>query len=197
MKMLAVEKFLLNRLQSKKNALGLTAKLLNFVELEDNQAFLEVGCGSGLVTRYLAKKYKADVTGIDIDSQMIELARKDVDGALNLRYLEADAADLPFRDGSFDVVLSFGVLHHIQNWLGALKEVKRVLKTGGYFVYADIVYSERITRMDSSSSISFGLVTIDIDRFSSFLGKFGFTTIHSQWQKRLVCKNYEAVYRRN
>ena len=196
MKMLPVEKFL-NRLQGKKRALDLTEKLLEFVKVEAKQDFLEVGCGNGLVTKYLAQEYSASVTGIDVDPQQIELALKDVDGIENLRYLEADAADLPFGEDSFDVVLSFGVLHHIKNWLDALKEVKRVLKPGGYFVYADIVYPERVTRMDGSSSVSFGLVTIDIDQLNTFLEKFGFTTIHSKWQERLVCRNYEAVYRRN
>ena len=196
MKMLPVEKFL-NRLQGKKRALDLTEKLLEFVKVEAKQDFLEVGCGNGLVTKYLAQEYSASVTGIDVDPQQIELALKDVDGIENLRYLEADAADLPFGEDSFDVVLSFGVLHHIKNWLDALKEVKRVLKPGGYFVYADIIYPERVTRMDGSSSVSFGLVTINIDQLNTFLEKFGFTNIHSQWQKRLVCKNYEAVYRMN
>ncbi|MFC1865933.1 class I SAM-dependent methyltransferase [Chloroflexota bacterium] len=194
--MLPVEKFL-NRLQSKKRALDLTEKLLEFVKVEAKQDFLEVGCGNGLVTKYLAQEYNASVIGIDVDPQQIELACKDVDSIENLRYLESDAADLPFKESSFDVVLSFGVLHHIKNWLDALKEVKRVLKPGGYFVYADIVYPERVTRMDGSSNVSFGLVTIDIDQLNTFLEKFGFTTIHSQWQKRLVCRNYEAVYRLN
>jgi ubiquinone/menaquinone biosynthesis C-methylase UbiE len=197
MKMLTIEKFLLNRLQSKKNALNLTEKLLDFVEREDSQAFLEIGCGNGLVTKHLAEEYHAAVTGIDIDSQQIEKARRCADGIKNLCYLEADAADLPFNEGSFDMVFSFGVLHHIKDWLDVLKEVKRVLKKGGYFVYADIIYPQRITTMDSSSSVSFGLVTIDIEQLNSFLERSGFTTIHSQWQKRLVCKNYEAVYRRS
>ena len=83
MKMLPLEKFL-NRLQSKKGALDLTEKLLGFIENEGKGDFLEIGCGNGLVTRHLAKMYEADVTGIDIDPQIIELARKDVNGALNL-----------------------------------------------------------------------------------------------------------------
>jgi len=196
MKMMAVEKFL-NRLQSKKGALDLTEKLLNYTEVEDGQAFLEIGCGDGQVAKYLAEEYNAEVIGIDIDPQRIMLACKNVNGGLNLRYLEADATDLTFSDDSFDMVLSLGVLHHVQNSLGVLKEVKRVLKPGGYFVFADIIYPEKITRMDSSSNISLGLVTVDIDQLNSFLEKYGFVTIHSNWQNRLVCKNYEAVYRRN
>lgn len=195
--MLGIEKFLLNNLQSKKGAIDLTKKLLKFVDFNGNQDFLEAGCGNGLVTKYLAKKYGGSVTGIDIDPKQIELARKEAEGMQNIRYLEADTTSLPFKDRKFDIVLSFGVLHHIENWLDALKEIKRVLKPGGYFLYADIIYPEKITSMDRSSNMSFGLVTIDINELNSFLEKFGFTTVHSQCKKRLVCKNYEAVYRRN
>jgi len=195
--MLGIEKFLLNNLQSKKGAIDLAKKLLKFVEFNGNQDFLEAGCGNGLVTKYLAEKYGASVTGIDIDPQQIALARKEAEDMQNIRYLEADTTSLPFGNRKFDIVLSFGVLHHIENWLDALKEIKRVLKPGGYFLYADIIYPERITSMDRSSNMSFGLVTIDIDELNSFLEEFGFTTVHSQWKKRLVCKNYEAVYRRN
>jgi ubiquinone/menaquinone biosynthesis C-methylase UbiE len=197
MKMLGIEKFLVNNLQSKKRATELAKKLMAFVELNGNQDFLEVGCGNGVVTRYMAKAYGFSVTGIDIDPEQIELARKDADVITNISYYEAEATNLPCRDRAFDIVLSFGVLHHIENWLDALREVKRVLKHDGYFLYADIIYPERITSMDKSSSMSFGLVTIDINELNSFLEKFGFTTIHCQWKNRLVCKNYEAVYRRN
>ncbi len=197
MKMLGIEKFLLNRVQSKKGAIDLTDRLLGFVELDGQKKFLEVGCGNGLVTKYLAEKYAGVVAGIDIDPQQIELAIKELDGIQNVIYTEADANNLPFEDKKFNVVLSFGVLHHVENWLNALKEIKRVLKPGGYFLYADIIYPERITKMDKNSSISFGLVTIDIDELNSFLEKSGFTAVHSQWKNRLVCKNYEAVYRRN
>ncbi len=197
MKMRGIEKFMLNNLQSKKRVLALTRKLLSHTETNGKQDFLEVGCGNGVVSRYLAKEYAGEVTGIDIDRQQIELARKDAVGIENIHFLEADAADLPFADDGFSIVLSFGVLHYIENWLDVLKEIKRVLKPDGYFIYADIIYPERVTRMDRSSKMSFGLVTIDIDELNSFLEKFGFTTIHSAMANRLVCRNYEAVYRRS
>jgi ubiquinone/menaquinone biosynthesis C-methylase UbiE len=197
MKMLGIEKFLLNMLQSKKEATNLIDKLLGFVELNGQKSFLEVGCGGGFGIRYLAEEYGGEVTGVDIDPQQIELARKGSGYMPDIRYFEADATNLPFEDNKFDIIISLGVLHHIENWLDALKEVRRVVKPGGYFLYADIVYPERITTIDRSANLSFGLVTIDIEELNSFLEKFGFTTIYSQWKNRLVCKNYEAVYRRN
>jgi len=195
MKMFKIEK-LLNSMQSKKRAFDLTRKLLGFVELNGKQDFLEVGCGNGMVSKYLARNYGGSVVGIDVDPEQIELANKYIGEIPDIRFLEADATSLPFEDNSFDIVLSFGVLHHIYNWLDALKEIKRVLRAKGYLVYADIVYPEWITRIDKSSNYSFGLVTIDIDELKSFHNKFGFTTIHSQHKNWLVCQNYEAVYRR-
>jgi len=195
MKMFKIEK-LLNSMQSKKGAFDLTRKLLGFVELNGKQDFLEVGCGNGMVSKYLARNYGGSVVGIDVDTEQIGLAGRDIREMQNIRFLEADATNLPFEDNSFDIVLSLGVLHHINNWLDVMKEIKRVLKMDGYFIYADIIYPERVTRMDRSSKMSFGLVTIDIDELNSFMGKNGFTTIHSKITKRLICRNYEAVYRR-
>ena len=196
MQMLNIEKFL-NGLQSKKQSVNMARRLLGYTIEDVSQRYLEIGCGTGVVAAYLSKEYEGEVIGIDIDPKQIALAQKEGAGLPNVHYLEADAAALPFERGSFDVVLSFGVLHHIKNWLDVLKEVKRVLKPGGYFVYADIIYPERITKMDNSSKVSFGLVTVDIDELNSFLEKFGFTNVHSKWDNMIICRNYEAVYRRN
>jgi SAM-dependent methyltransferase len=197
MKMLKIEKLLVNSRWSRKRVLKLAKKLLDFVETGSETDFLEVGCGNGEVVRYLDRNYCGSVTGVDVDPEQIAIARKGADNTPNIRFFEADATRLPFEDGSFDVVLSFGVLHHIDNWLGALKEIKRVLRGGGYFVYADLIYPEAITRMDSSSEYGFGLVTINVDELSSFIRQSGFSTIHSELTKSFVCRNYEAVYRRD
>ncbi len=196
MKMLKIEKLLVNSRWSEKRVLELAHKLLDFIELDDEGDFLELGCGNGVVSKWIAKEYLGNVTGVDVDPEQIELAQRDTIGMPHIRFLEADATKLPFEDSSFDVVLSFGVLHHIHNWLDALKEVKRVLRNKGYFVYADLVYPELITRMDSSSKHSFGLVTINVDELNSFIKQSGFSTIHSSLTKAFVCRNYEAVYRR-
>ncbi len=197
MKMLRLEKFFANRLQSKKRALDLAKELLGFVELEGKQDFLEVGCGSGVVSKYFAARYPSDVVGIDIDPEQIKLARKDIDGIPNIRFLEADATDLPFEDSSFDIVLSFGVMHHIYNWLDGVKEIKRVLRAKGYFIYADLIYPELITKWDRSSKLSFGVVTVRINELNAFIHENGFSTIHSSLTKSFVCRNYEAVYQKS
>ncbi len=196
MKMNLVEKALVNSFWSRKRARSLAEKLLHYVESDQQPEFLDVGCGDGEVVDYIARRYGSRVVGIDIDPVQLELARKRVNGLASVTFIEADATSLPFADASFDVVLSFGVLQHIANWEDALKEITRVLRDRGYFLYADVIYPETITRMDSSSRAGFGLVTVDLDKLNSFIKENGFDTLYTSLNKVLVCRNYEAVYRR-
>ncbi|HEX78836.1 MAG TPA: class I SAM-dependent methyltransferase [Dehalococcoidia bacterium] len=196
MKMLKLEKLLVNSRWSRNRVLKLAKKLLGYIETDDETDFLEIGCGNGEVAKYITRTYRGSVTGIDIDPEQVEIAR-DKDGDIpNLKYLEADSINLPFENGSFDVVLSFGVLHHIEDWQQALKEIIRVLRHGGYFVCGDIIYPEGITKMDNSSAYSFGLATVDVDEVDSFLEENGFEMLHSSLERSFVVKDYEAVYRK-
>lgn len=97
-----------------------------------------MGCGIGVLSSYLAKKYKWDLTGIDLDPEQIERARKDNTEDESLRFFEADVTKLPFADSEFDMVLSFDVLHHIPDWDKALNEISRVLRPEGYYVLNDL-----------------------------------------------------------
>jgi len=95
---------------------------------------LEVGCGLGTDLLQFAKG-GALVTGVDLTPQSIELVKRRfaLDGlAVDARV--SDAENLPFDDASFDVVYSFGVLHHTPNTQKAIDEVYRVLKPGGKII---------------------------------------------------------------
>jgi SAM-dependent methyltransferase len=83
----------------------------------------------------------AHYTGIDITRRHLELAeanfyRKKLPGT----FLYGDLTDLNLPDGSFDVVYSFGVLHHIEHEARMIAEVRRLLVDDGLFLYA--VYSK-------------------------------------------------------
>src|SRR6185503_11603511 len=92
---------------------------------------LEIGCGMGTDGAQFAAA-GADYTGIDLTEAAIDLARKKFAIAgLKGEFRVADAEKLDFADESFDVVYSHGVLHHTPDTEGAIKEIHRVLKTGG------------------------------------------------------------------
>ena len=195
MKMVKIEKWFINSSQHAGQVINRAEKLLHFTNVKEKQNFLEVGCGNGAVSRYITKKYFLNVTGVDIDPEQIKLAQESIDNIPNIHFLEVDATALPFQDGNFDIVLSFGAMHHISNWLDALGEIRRVLKSKGYFIYGDLMFTKLITKFGKSFKHSYGITTMhDV---SSFIQKNGFSTVHASVTNALIWHNYEAVYRRN
>lgn len=95
------------------------------------KSLLEVGFGTGTDLLQFARG-GARVTGVDLTPRSIEIARRrfEVYG-LPGEFAIGDAEGLSFPDLSFDVVYSFGVLHHTPDTDGAVREIHRVLKPGG------------------------------------------------------------------
>ncbi|HYK20358.1 MAG TPA: class I SAM-dependent methyltransferase, partial [Pyrinomonadaceae bacterium] len=92
---------------------------------------LEIGCGMGTDLLQFARN-GAECFGIDLTPRSVEITRH----RFHLYGAEAglmisDGEHLPFRDESFDVVYSNGVLHHTPDTAGAIREVYRVLRQGG------------------------------------------------------------------
>ena len=93
---------------------------------------LDVGCGDGQVAR-LARRVGAEVVaGIDPTWNQISVAAARGGGP---SYARADAAALPFADGSFDTVVACLVFEHIRSVEEAIAEVARVLRAGGVFLF--------------------------------------------------------------
>lgn len=90
---------------------------------------LEVGCGAGGMAKAV-KFYRPDfeVLGIDISKKAIFQANRDPQG---VKFFVGDADKLPFEDGSFEAVLMFDLLEHLEDPSKSLREVRRVLKPEG------------------------------------------------------------------
>ncbi len=107
-----------------------TLKLLGNVK---DKKILDLGCGPGFYAKYLVMK-GAKVKGIDISEKEIEIAKKEVP---TVEFLVGDIEKLPYKNSEFDIVLAALVLGHLKSWDKALKEVKRVLKVNGFFVFSN------------------------------------------------------------
>ncbi len=195
MRMSRIEKSFINSPRHAQRVINRAERLLSFTNLEGKQDFLEVGCGNGATSKYIARNYNLNVTGIDLDPEQIELARRNVDELPNCHFLAGDATRLPFQHNHFDIVLSFGVTHHISNWLDALEEIARVLKPEGYFIYWDLVYPRLMARIGKSFQHSYGMTTTR--ELNLFVEVNKFSTIHASLSKSLVFDRYEAVYQKN
>jgi 2-polyprenyl-3-methyl-5-hydroxy-6-metoxy-1,4-benzoquinol methylase len=86
---------------------------------------LDVGCGAGAPTRMLSKNCKY-IIGLDVQNVF---DKKNTSS--NLDFVRGDGTQLPFRDESFDAVVSFDVLEHVEEDLKFLTEIKKCLRKGG------------------------------------------------------------------
>lgn len=106
--------------------------------LPESGRCLEVGCGSARLSRFLAR-LGFQAVGIDYEPAAIRLATgRSRDDGVEMALLLGDAFALPFATGSFDVVLSTGLLEHFADPSSIVAEMTRVLRPGGVF-YSDIV----------------------------------------------------------
>lgn len=104
------------------------------MQLHDGETVLEVGCGTGYLSRYLVQGRKnLSVTGIDFDQGFLTAAVRfaEQEGLHNISFMQADANALPFADHSFDRVVSHTFLTSTKTPQQALKEMHRVVKPGG------------------------------------------------------------------
>lgn len=106
------------------------------LELKDKKV-LEIGCGTGLNTVYLAERAE-HVTGIDISEKMLEKAYQRV-GKKNTEFITADITQ-PWQFGkeTFDLIIGNLVLEHVENLAHVLHEAFRVLKSRGTFYIAEL-----------------------------------------------------------
>lgn len=105
-------------------------RLLNYTGRRGQQA-LEIGCGMGSVAAVMARE-GLRVTALDLSATAVEMTRRRFDLAgLSGLILQADGEQLPFADETFDLVWSWGVIHHSANTERIVSEMYRVLKPGG------------------------------------------------------------------
>lgn len=117
-------------------------KTLDLAQVALGESVLDIGCGTGTLALAAKRRVgsRASVTGIDASPHMIARARKKARrvGA-EVTFVTADVKSLPYAAGTFDLVLSTVMLHHLSDdaRLKCLAEVRRVLKPGGRFLALD------------------------------------------------------------
>jgi ubiquinone/menaquinone biosynthesis C-methylase UbiE len=123
---------------------------------------LDVGCGTGFIIR-LAHDLFDSIDGIDVTPAM--LARVDVTPG-NIRLHTGAAESMPFADATFDIASSYAFMHHVENHKLVLKEVARVLRSGGLF-YVDLepnkLFWQSMVNLESKGGPYSDILTREID----------------------------------
>lgn len=114
--------------------------VLDILDIEDGDVVLDAGMGPGVYTfEILKRKNPHQVVGVDLSENFVMRATEKAQKKCynNVEFHKADLENLPFEDQSFDKIICSGVLLIIPDQAKALRELHRVLKTGGKFVVVE------------------------------------------------------------
>jgi SAM-dependent methyltransferase len=141
----------------------------------EGRRVVDVACGAGYGSAIVAAVARR-IVGIDIDPEAIAHARRHF-ALRNVDFVHADAARLPFRDESVDVVLSFETIEHLPDIPRYLAEVRRVLVPAGVY----LVSTPRVRKTTSKPRNPHHHVELSAADFSRLLeGVFGSVELYGQ-----------------
>ncbi len=140
-----------------------STRIMNTIEsrlhLPASARILELGAGRGALSALLQERYRPGrLVVTDFDPSQIDAARAYLFATLGplpptVELRRVDATALPFDDGSFDCVFAIAMLHHVEAHLTeyrqrpkALREIRRTLAPGGYFVFWDFSRTRELRR---------------------------------------------------
>ena len=148
---------------------------------------LDIGCGSGGITLFLAREYApAEITGFDVEQPVVDLAtRRAEEQGLDerARFVRGEPGPLPFADASFDVVFSKDALIHVADKEALFADIFRVLRPGGTFAASDWLTShdgEPSPAMRiylAAEGLSFGMASAA--RYEAAMTAAGFTDVRT------------------
>ena len=152
--------------------------------LKTSQHVLDLGSGAGndcfLVKSIIGDK--GQVTGLDFSKEMVMKARQNNQklGFENVKFLAGDIEDMPLDTNQFDVVISNCVLNLVPDKTKAFAEIKRVLKSGGYFCVSDVVIKGKLPenlRKDAEMYTNCVSGALQMDEYLETIRQNGFTNI--------------------
>lgn len=161
MKMTRFEKRFVNRKKKSERNIKKIESDFELIDLTKVKTVLELGCGVGYVSSYLAENYNFEVYGTDFDPEQIQAAKNIQPKIKQLYFQVEDASQLSFEDCSIDLVISQNVFHHLPNWENAVKEIARVLCLGGYFTWLDLTFPKVVKTIFIPIVKNYGLYTIE------------------------------------
>jgi phthiocerol/phenolphthiocerol synthesis type-I polyketide synthase E len=142
------------------NSIRLAYELVGSTDLTGRDA-LDIGCGRGGTAVLLADQFGAQVTGVDLSPEAVAFCRE-THAAPNVSFMVGDAEHLPFEGDSFDAVTNVESSHTYPDMRAFLSEVRRVLRSGGWFLHTDLLPTQRW--MEVRAILSVHGFTVSVDR---------------------------------
>lgn len=172
---------------------------LEYIRWKSDGVILDLGCGRGKETIYAAKKMpNGKAVGVDITEAMIEEAKVNLirENLTNVEFMKGDIENLPLKDETFDYVISNCVINHAKNKQRAYSEIRRVLKSSGYFVISDPVTKFPLPQEIKNSSKEwadcFGGALTEEEYIESIM-RAGFLKVEIINRREYIKKGYDFV----
>lgn len=159
---------------------------------------LDIGCGNGNTAIWLAQKTGCEVIGLDISQVRIDNANQKAvkHPKLKLSFQKDSATDLPFTDNIFTHVWSQATLYHIHDRETALKEIYRVLREGGTFLFDDLVTPttevNELARQYVYERLLFS-PSFSHQSYANYLKQLGFMVFEADNLNNHLQKSYELL----
>lgn len=148
------------------------------MRIPEDACVLDVGCGSGWATRLLADRAKRGrVVGVDISDEMIRIARGSSVAFTNAEFQIAGAESLPFADDHFTHAFSMESIYYYDDVVAALKEIQRVLASGGLFVAVVDLYQENEPSHQWIEKLKVPVHLFGITQYHSLFEAAGFVNV--------------------
>src|ERR1700726_486778 len=183
--------------ESKEKAqLQLIEHLAQLAKIKASSDILDIGCGFGASSLYLAKQYSASVTGITISSVQVEMAKQSAAGAhLDAQFLLMDAEAMSFQK-QFDVLWSVESISHYQNLQNFFASAAKLLKPGGSFAITDWFKKKNLTREETREfiePIEKGMfVELQVmDDYERYLNANGLRIVHREVLNKYCAKTWD------
>jgi tocopherol O-methyltransferase len=183
--------------ESKEKAqLQLIEHLARLANIKPNSEILDIGCGFGASSLYLAKQYRASVTGITISSVQVEMAKQAAAGEhLDAQFLLMDAEAMTFQK-QFDVLWSVESISHYQNLPNFFASAAKLLKPGGSFAITDWFKKKNLTSEETRKfiePIEKGMfVELHVmDDYEQFLNANGLGIVHREALNKNCAKTWD------
>ena len=121
----------------------IAAKVLRYIPDDFTGRLLDVPVGTAVFTHRKYRKLSgAHITCLDYSEDMLTQARERLGDCRNVRLIQGDVGQMPFRNGAFDIVLSMNGFHAFPDKRAAFRETYRVLRTGGRFIGCWYIHGE-------------------------------------------------------
>ena len=119
------------------------ADMLQRLALEPGQHLLDLGCGAGGISRYIAEQTGARVTGLDYSADAVSVARQRAEGSsAQLEFFQADLNDLDLPRGEFDAAVMIDTIYWASDPAATLRRIIDALAPGGRLIIAIALYPE-------------------------------------------------------